>query len=200
MPAQVLDYSDVSIRLAARVIQEGGVIAFATDTVYGLGCDPRNADAVEKLFRLKRRDAKPVPILCDAMKTAGAIAELGQLGESLAIKYWPGALTIVAPIRISLPFPVHQGSGMVGVRVPNSDRCRALLAACGGMLTGTSANLSGEPPCRSATDALSNFGAEIDLIVDGGYLGGKESTVVRLTTKGIEVLREGSIKVEQNRR
>jgi L-threonylcarbamoyladenylate synthase len=193
MVARVAVFNDGSISSAAGIIRNGGIIIFATDTVYGIGCDPRNAEAVEKVFLLKRREAKPVPLLCDKIETAMSIAKLGPYGVELAKRYWPGALTIVVPISAQLPFPIDQGSGMVGVRVPNSEPCRSLLSACGGILTGTSANLSGEPPCRSAEEAFRHFGKSVDLVLDGGYLHGLESTVARLTGKGIEILRQGSV-------
>ncbi|HUI86877.1 MAG TPA: L-threonylcarbamoyladenylate synthase [Nitrososphaerales archaeon] len=181
--------------IAGRLVRSGGLVVFPTDTVYGLGCDPRNSDAVSRLFQAKRREPKPIPILCDGFETAASLVVLDGAAKKLAEANWPGALTIVAPVRVELPYPVHQGTGMVGVRVPAHAVCLDLIRICGGSITGTSANLSGRPACRSAEEAISELGEEVDLVLDGGYLTGRESTVVRFGEKGIEVLREGAVRV-----
>lgn len=102
---------------------------------------------------------------------------------------------MVLPLKADLPFPIHQGSASVGVRVPDSDLCRELLKVCGGCLTGTSANLSGSPPCRTAHEALALLGGAVELVLDGGRLGGLPSTVVAVHGSTVEVLREGAVRV-----
>jgi L-threonylcarbamoyladenylate synthase len=115
----------------------------------------------------------------------------------LAKEFWPGALTIVAPALTDFPYRIHQGAGALGVRVPGLALCRQLVASCEGVLTGTSANLSGRRPCRSAGEAEKELGDAVDLILDGGSLAGTESTVVRVTGRGIEVLRQGAVRVKE---
>lgn len=192
-PRMPADYS--SIVRASEIIRNGGLVVFPTDTVYGLGCNPRNSEAVERLFRAKKREAKPIPILCDCLGTAASVVDLSGPAERLAKAFWPGALTIVAPARIEFPRAIHQGSRMVGVRVPAHELSLRLIRDSGGTITGTSANLSGHAPCRSAEQAISELGAAVDLVLDGGYLSGRESTVVRLDGERIEVLREGGVRV-----
>src|SRR5712692_11729043 len=135
-----------SIREAGKLVLGGGVIVYPTDTVYGLGCDPMNEPATKRLFAIKGRERKPVPVLCDSLESASRLVRFSGVALKLAKGYWPGALTIVLPLRAELPDLLHQGSGTLGVRVPNSRRCRELIAACGGYLVGTSANKSGKPP------------------------------------------------------
>jgi len=182
-----------SIREAGRLVLGGGVIVYPTDTVYGLGCDPMNGLAAERLFTIKGRGGKPVPVLCDGFDSASRLVRLSGVALRLAKKYWPGALTIVLPLMMELPELIHQGSGTLGVRVPNSRSCLELIAACGGYLIGTSANKSGKPACRTAHEALRSIGEEVDLILDGGRLSEKESTVVKVSGNRVELLRSGAV-------
>ena len=113
--------------------------------------------------------------------------------------HWPGPLTIVAPIKkgSTLSRLLDQGSGSLGVRVPDSRVCVELAGKVGGAVTGTSANLSGQPSCRTASQVLASLDGRIELVVDGGTLPGKESTVVRVSGATVEVLREGSVRIQE---
>jgi len=173
----------------------GGLIVYPTDTVYGLGCDPRNPAAVERLFLAKGRGAKAVPVLCAGMAQAEEYVRLSPRALELARRYWPGALTIVAPLAKPVPERLHQGTEKLGVRVPGSTGCVRLIKKCGGALVGTSANISGMPASRTAEEAMRHLGPSVDLIIDGGRLGGIESTVVEVTDDDIIILRKGSIGV-----
>ena len=190
--------STPSILEAAEVVLRGGVIVYPTDTVYGLGCDPKDEVATRRVYEIKGRTAKPVPVLCSSLEEASQVVWLDGVALELAKKHWPGALTIVAPVRGELPELLHPGSGTLGVRVPNSRRCLQLITACGGYLVGTSANRSGEPACRTAQEALHSIGKLVDRILDGGRLEGMESTVVRVAGARIEVLRKGAVGVPEN--
>jgi L-threonylcarbamoyladenylate synthase len=185
---------------AARVVKAGGVVAIPTDTVYGLGCDPSSDQAVGRLFEVKDRQAKPVPVLCVSSRVAERFVELNGVARRLASLHWPGALTIVAPVKkgsSKLSSLLHQGSGYLGVRMPDSDVCLALAAKVGGAITGTSANLSGRPSCRTAAQVIASLDGRIQLVIDGGRLRGKESTVVKVSGETIEVLREGSVRIQE---
>ena len=184
-----------SIREAGKLVRGGGVIVYPTDTVYGLGCDPMNELAAERLFKIKGRGGKPVPVLCDSFESASRLVTLSGVAVRLAKEYWPGALTIVLPLMVELPELIHQGSGTLAVRVPNSRSCLELIAASGGYLIGTSANRSGEPACRTAHEALQSIGEGVDMILDGGRLSGKESTVVKVTANRVQILRSGAVTV-----
>ncbi len=184
---------------AARVVKMGGVVAIPTDTVYGLGCDPSSDDAVGRLFEAKDRQAKPVPLLCADAGVAERLVSFNETAKRLAAHHWPGALTIVAPKGpdVRLSGLLDQGSGSLGVRVPDSEVCRALAKAVGGLITGTSANLSGRPSCRTAAEVEESLDGRIQLVIDGGTLRGKESTVVRVSGAAVEVLREGSVRIKE---
>ncbi len=184
-----------SIREAGRLVLGGGVIVYPTDTVYGLGCDPMNELAAKRVFAIKGRGGKPVPVLCDSLESASRLVRLSGVALQLAKDYWPGALTIVLPLRAEVPELIHQGTGTLGVRVPNSSSCLELIAACGGYLIGTSANKSGKPACRTVQEALRLIGGEVDLILDGGRLSERESTVVKVSANRVEILRSGAVTV-----
>jgi len=193
--AHILLLDRDSIAKAAREVRRGGLVVFPTDTVYGLGCDPLNHAAVRRLFEAKGRESKPVPVLCSSVEKAGSMVELTGRALELARKHWPGALTIVAPLRRSVPPQLSQGKPLLGVRVPNHPGCLELIAACGGWLTGTSANLSGRPSSRSAAEAFDQIGNAVDYILDGGRLAGSESTVVQVVGNEVTILRTGPIGV-----
>ncbi len=191
----IVKIDEGSVAAASSVVRRGGLIVYPTDTVYGLGCDPENASAVEGLYEAKKRERKPIPVLCADLDTALELIEMNGKALRLATRYWPGPLTIVAPLKRAMPFPLHQGSGTLGVRVPDSDFCISLISACGGHLTGTSANVSGAPSARTAEDAERQLGESVDLILDGGRLEGLESTVVRVVGDKIEAIRRGPVGV-----
>ena len=200
MSTDVISFDNDSLPLARSIVLGGGLIVYPTDTVYGLGCDPTCESAVQRLVAAKKRNERPIPILCSSTGQAMKLVELNETALQLARRFWPGALTIVAPLRQSLPFPIHQGTRTLGVRVPNLPLCIALIEACGGWLTGTSANLSGSPSARTVTEASNQLGDSVDLILDGGNLGGQESTVVNVIGNGIQVLRVGSVRVTDETR
>lgn len=199
MKANVLYSGPTADASAAQVVVQGGLVVYPTDTVYGLGCDPLNAAAVAKLFRAKGRAAKAVPVLCASRAEAESLVVLGQRARELARRCWPGALTIVAPLSKDVPEQLHQGTRTLGVRVPGSKDCVRLIKTCGGILVGTSANLSGSPSSRTLEEAVNQLGSSVDLFIDGGRLEGAESTVVKVTGDDIIILRKGSVGVSRKR-
>ncbi len=193
---KTLPFRRGSLAAAARVVKGGGVIVFPTDTVYGLGCDPFSERAVRRLFEIKDRASKPIPVLCRDLAAARRLVELNERAAGLAEKHWPGALTIVAPLKRDVPECLDQRTGWLGVRVPSGGECLELIRNVGGYITGTSANISGRPSCRSAGEVRRFLGKSVDLILDGGALDALESTVVRVCGHDVEVLRRGSIALE----
>ena len=182
---------------AAKIVSEGGVIAFRTDTFYGLGADPFNAAAVARIRELKgREENKPILLLLsDANVADRFIADRSKVFEEVARKFWPGPLTIVGAAVSNLPPEITADTGTVGVRVPADDDVRQLVRACGGALTATSANPSGREPARFAEEVSEYFGDRIDLVVDGGEVTATEpSTVLDVTTSPPRIVREGAIK------
>jgi len=165
---------------AAETLLGGGVAVIPTDTVYGLAAHPDFPAAVDRLYTIKARDlGKPIALL--ASDAAGAERFVGAEAAAVGAQHWPGALTVVA-----------QGEG---VRVPDHEWTRALIAKCGGALRVTSANMSGERPATDAPQALADVGLSADIVVDGGVSkGGAASTVVKVEGGAISVLREGPVK------
>ena len=171
------------------------MIAFRTDTFYGLGADPFNAIAVERINTLKGRDGKPILLLIDGLDQVDRLlVERSSQFDELAARFWPGPLTIIGHATGDLPETITAGTGTVGVRLPADETVRQLVRVCGGALTATSANPAGRKPARSAAEVRSYFPAGLDLIVDGGEVTATEpSTVVDATTSPIRVVREGAI-------
>ena len=168
---------------AARELNAGGVAVIPTDTVYGLAARPDRAEAVRRLYSIKGRpDRKPVALL--VTDADAAVRFVGDVAAEVGRRHWPGALTVVA-----------QGEG---VRVPDNDWTRRLIAACGGALRVTSANLSGQRAATDAPEALADVGLSADVVVDGGISpGGTPSTVVRVLPDGSpEILRPGPVDID----
>jgi L-threonylcarbamoyladenylate synthase len=192
---QVFQCSEKAVASCALVVKNGGVVVYPTDTIYGIGCDPYNDLAVKRIFTIKGRDEKkPLPVLAYSMQNAERIVSLGRAGRTLAEKYWPGALTIVAPIidrRISPT--VMAGSSSLAVRVPANNCVLMLLNHCT-YLVGTSANLSGKRGLKSVQEVLDSQLEGYDALLDGGTVEkGVESTIVSVEGKP-KILREGAIK------
>lgn len=181
---------------ARSVIEAGGVIAFRTDTFYGLGADPFNRGAVARINKLKEREGlKPVLLLISEREVAERFcAERSQLYEKLTEHYWPGPLTVVCRARADVPPEITAGSQTIGLRLPSDDEVRALVRVCGGALTATSANSSGQPPARTALEVAAYFPNELDLIIDGGQSRtDKPSTVIDASRGRVSLIREGEI-------
>ena len=181
---------------AAKIISAGGVIAFRTDTFYGLGVDPLNAAAVAKIRDLKgREENKPILLLlADLSVVDRFVADRSADFDRIAKRFWPGPLTIIGCASAHLPLGITAGTGTVGVRVPDDASVRDLVRECGGALTATSANPAGLPPARTATEVRAYFGDEIDLVIHGGEVTVTDpSTVVDATTTPPRIIREGAI-------
>ena len=166
---------------AARLLCQGGLIAFPTETYYGLGVDPFNVEALERLFAVKQRQPdKPVLVLvAEQDQVTELAAEVPAVLHNLMTAFWPGPLTLIFPGKPGLPSLLTGGTGTVGIRQSPHPLAACLLRQYGGPLTATSANRSGAPPAATAAEVQKSFGAEIDLILDGGPTpGGAGSTLV----------------------
>jgi L-threonylcarbamoyladenylate synthase len=181
---------------AAALIKAGGLCAFRTDTFYGLGADPFNRAALQKLLALKgREDGKPILLVIgDASEVTRFNAGGGKLFDAVSARHWPGALTLVVGARPELPEELTAGTGTIGLRLPADAAVCRFVSACGGALTATSANRAGEPPARTAEEAARAFPAGLALIVDGGAARSQEpSTVLDISRGEARLIREGAV-------
>ncbi|MFH7320656.1 L-threonylcarbamoyladenylate synthase [Desulfurivibrio sp. D14AmB] len=185
---------------AVAVIRAGGMVAFPTETYYGLAVDPFNREALSRLFAVKRR-APDKPILC-------LVHERGQLEllarrvpasyEPLITAFWPGPLTLIFEAREEVPLVLTGYSGTVGIRISSHPLATRLAAAFGGPISATSANLSGLPAAASAAEVTAQLGPDVDLVLDGGATpGGRGSTLVGLAGDEPVLIRPGVISQEE---
>ena len=193
----IRELNDQALKNIVRVIDDGGVIAFPTETVYALAADAGNPEAVEKIYEIKRRvNDKPLPVLVGDIYQAKRIAEFDDRARKLALMLFPGPITIILKVKphSNLAKNVNQDIGTVGIRMPNNIAALKILQAIGRPLVGTSANISNSESSTDAYQVLSYFDNRIDLLVDKGETEiGIPSTIVDLTTDQVKILREGSI-------
>jgi L-threonylcarbamoyladenylate synthase len=195
----ILEDSHETRAEAARSIQRGGVIAFRTDTIYGLGVDPFNASAVRKIRELKgREEVKPILLLIsDLSEVDRFITHQSEVFKSVANRFWPGPITLIGSARSELPVELTAGTQTIGLRLPNDEDVRALVRECGGALTATSANTSGQDPSKTVVEVVAYFPSGIDLVLDSGTVTATEpSTVLDLSEVTPQLIREGAIRRE----
>jgi L-threonylcarbamoyladenylate synthase len=181
---------------AARVLAAGGLVAFPTETFYGLGASALDPAAVARVFQAKGRPGdKPLLVLVATLAMARALArEWPAAAARLADRHWPGPLTLVVAARADLPAALTAGTGTVGVRLPGHPVARALVRAAGVPLTAPSANRHGAPPPRTAAEVVAGLGGAVDLVLDAGpTAGGAPSTVLDVTGDRPRVLRPGAV-------
>ena len=184
------------IQDAAAVIRKGGVIAFPTRCLYGLGADAFNPDAVNRIFKIKQRSVeKPILILIDdPNRLKGLVTHISEAAKAIAERFWPGRVTLVFDAGAKVPETLTAGTGKIGIRLAGHPVAAALARAIQGPITGTSANVSNCPGCHQIEDLQPAVAEQLDLIIDGGPLnGGRGSTVVDVTGKIPRVLREGVV-------
>jgi L-threonylcarbamoyladenylate synthase len=189
---------EARIEEAAATLRRGGVIAYPTETFYGLGALAAAAAAVERLARAKGRpDGKPLPLLAAELAVVDAVAVLDGDARRVAERLWPGPLTLVLPVRPGLPAVITAGTGTVGIRIPGSEVARRLAGAAGGAIVSTSANPSGGRPPARAGELDPGLRARLDGVLDAGATpGGLASTVVAVEQGRVRVLRAGAVPVE----
>ena len=188
MPAPPVD-------LIVTTLEGGGVVVLPTDTVYGLAALPTDAGASARLFALKGRGADvPVAVLCASAEQALALADdpLAPGVAAVAERWWPGPLTLVLPRRPGVALHLGEPRHTIGLRVPDDDLVRAVAERVG-PIAATSANRHGQPTAVTALEATEQLGPDVDLVVDGGRLEGRSSTVIDATTSPWRVLREGPL-------
>jgi L-threonylcarbamoyladenylate synthase len=187
-----------ALRRAMAVLRAGGLVAFPTDTVYGLGALAFDTEAVRRIYAAKNRTVeKAIPVLIADMDELAKVAlRVPEIAARLAARFWPGALTLVMEKHPGIP-EIVSATGTVGVRMPDHPLASMLLRAAGPMAV-TSANLSDQPGPCTARDVLAQLDGRIDLVIDGGSTpGGVASTVVDCSGNGWKILRAGPILREE---
>ncbi|MBI2329130.1 MAG: threonylcarbamoyl-AMP synthase [Chloroflexi bacterium] len=188
------------IEKGISILRQGGLVAYPTDTVYGLGVCPGFPQSVERVYKVKQRPQNmPLPLLLtDTSQLTMIAATVPPAAWRLIHRFLPGALTLVLAASSSAPSTVTAGGATVAIRIPAHPIAVALAAALGGTIVGTSANLSGRPSPLTAEEVYRQLGDKIDFVIDGGRCpGGKESTIVDVTGETPVILREGAISREE---
>ncbi len=196
----ILNESSIVVKLN-NTLKNGGVIAFVTDTVWGIGCLPSSKEGVDKIYEIKGRDrSKPLILMSDNTDNLMPyINNLPEKAEHLTKKYFPGALTLVLEKSDKTPDYMTSGKNTVGIRVPNNKFFKKLCSVIDGhVLATTSANLSNQPSSKSYTEAKNSIGSLVDCVFeDYGYTcAGMESTVALINDKEIKILRQGSVNLD----
>lgn len=199
MPGKITADVRRQVEEGIAVLKEGGIVAFPTDTVYGLGACFNIARAVERVYSVKQRPrTMALPLLLSGILEVSEVAHpVPGVAWLLAANFWPGALTLVLHRSRLVPDIITAGAETVAVRVPAHPVPLALVEGAGVPIVGTSANLSGRPSLLTAREVRAELGDSIDLIVSGRSPGGTESTVVDVTGETPVVLREGAISVDE---
>jgi L-threonylcarbamoyladenylate synthase len=185
-----------ALETAARLLRARALVAFPTETFYGLGANALDEGAVSRVFHAKGRPAdKPLLVLVDSVEMVGRVAQdVPPVARRLMARYWPGALTLVLRAHADLPDALTAGTGTIAVRLPGHPVARALVSALGGPVTAPSANPHGKASPRTADEVIAGLGDRVDLVLDGGATpGGPASTLLDLTRTPPVVLRAGAV-------
>ena len=199
----ISDQVMLQVEGAIEILKNGGIVAFPTDTVYGLGGDVFNVATVQRIYRVKERSKNlPLPVLlADSTQLADIVASVPEIARYLMRHFWPGGLTLVLPKKDTLPDIITAGSNKVAVRIPDHVVPISLIRGLGVPIIGTSANISDKPSPVTAEEVEQQIGSQVDLIIDMGRCpGGLESTVVDVTGEIPVVLRQGVISEGEIRR
>jgi L-threonylcarbamoyladenylate synthase len=180
------------------ILQDGGVIGFPTDTAYGLGADPFNADAIDRIFAIKgRAEAKPILLLVNSILMAESVSDPAPPFYEVAGKFWPGPLTVIVPASKALPDNLTAGTNTIGLRWPVATFATRLVEQFGKPITATSANRSGMAAAVTVEEVRSQIGDSVEVLIDGGRLPSRSgSTLLDLTADPPLLLREGPVTFE----
>ena len=185
------------IEKASQIINQGGIVVFPTDTVYGIGCDPYNKDSVRKIYEIKsRKISKPFPVLVYSKDIAERIAFFDEFTKKIVERFWPGPLTVILKLTDENLKESLNITDKIAIRVPNHKCTLELLKKCN-FLVGTSANISGHSSFTNPDECFNNF-RKYDVFVDGGIITSKsESTIIEIENEEIKIIREGALSHEE---
>ena len=184
------------INRIVKSYENGEIVAFPTDTVYGIGCDPFRKDSITKIYELKKRDGeKKFPILGISKEELEKIVEFNSDAEKIAQKFWPGQVTLLLPIRKEI-FEEIENNGKLAVRVPGNECILSILKQCK-LIIGTSANISGEKSILDSNELKIKLPG-VDVLVDGGkIINSRESTIIDFIDGKLKIIREGYVSKEE---
>jgi len=188
--------NSVEIKKIARVVMNGGVILYPTDTIYGLGCDAFNEKAIRRVFRIKERspDNPALVLVRNISMVRDLVKSIPPFASLLMKRYWPGPLTLLFHAGVKMSSQILSEDGKIGIRIPQNNFCLKLIAGTGNPLVSTSANISGEPVNPVISVLIKTFTAKVDLIIDAGDLSTVvPSTIVDVTGPIPVIMREGAI-------
>ena len=181
------------IKQVAECLQRGGVIVYPTDTTYGIGCDIFNKKALKTIFQIKQRDSKkPFSFICSDLGEISQYAQVSNFAFKIMKRHLPGAYTFVLDATKIVPDSVSTKQKTVGIRIPDSSICQAIVRELGHPLVTTSANISGQETPEDPHEINDQLGKLVDMVIDGGISVNEASTVISLINDEIEVLRHGS--------
>ena len=192
--------SFLSVQHGALLVKKGGVVAFPTESFYGLAALPTSKKSIEKIFKVKERDrGKPISLILSSEKELSKwVKEISPEAQKLIKAFWPGPLTLVFKAKKKVSPVLTAGSGTIAIRVSSHPIAKNLAKKSGGAITATSCNLSGEPPCVSGLSVINKIGTRMDGVIAGGRLYSKKgSTILDTSNKELKVLREGQISRKQ---
>jgi L-threonylcarbamoyladenylate synthase len=191
-----LDCDDEGIKKTSQIIENGGIVIFPTDTVYGIGCNPYNENSVKKIYEIKSRiELKSLPVLAYSLDVVKEITIIDEFTEKIIEKYWPGPLTLILELTDQkLKKSLNLGN-KIAVRIPDSKCTLKLLEKCK-LLVGTSANISGNSSYTNPDECIKNI-KNYDMFLNGGIITSKgESTIIEIENEEIKIIREGVLKIE----
>lgn len=181
------------IRRVVDCLKQGGVIAYPTDTTYGIGCDIFNRRGVKSIYQIKQRDPrKPFSFICTDLSDATHYVQVSNFAFKIMKRHLPGPYTFVLEASKIVPETLMTRQKTVGIRIPEDPIAMAIVRELGHPLVTTSANLSGQPPLHDPAEIHEKMGRALDLVVDGGVRLGEPSTVISLIHDQVDILRQGS--------
>jgi L-threonylcarbamoyladenylate synthase len=194
-----VDCENKGIEKIAQIIEKGGIVVFPTDTVYGIGCNPYNENAVKKIYEIKSRTKlKSLPVLAYSLDIVKEIALIDKFTEKIVEKYWPGPLTLILELTDQKLKKSLNLENKIAVRIPDSKCTLKLLEKCK-LIVGTSANISGNSSYTNPDECIKNI-KNYDIFLNGGIITSKgESTIIEIKNEEIKIIRKGALKIEDIR-
>jgi len=192
---EILEIYEDHIKEASQVIKKGGIVVYPTESFYGIGADATNEEAIKRILRIKkRRETNPILLIIGNKKMLYSLIEdMPDIGHKLINRFWPGPLTIVFKASKNVLPVLTASTGKIGIRMSGNPVARKLSEFSGVPITGTSANISGRPPCKSADEVIEQLQG-VDLVLDAGFLDSKAATtVIDVTEKPARIIRKGLI-------